>query len=651
MLANMNATRQSIIVVVLCVLLFASPIRCFADNVEQQLDELLQLDLTELANLKVVLPTRLSERQFDAPSAIYVITQEDIRRSGLTRIPEILRMVPGLHVGKLDNNTWSVSSRSDLLRLSHTMLVLMDGRTLYDPLFAGVYWDVQDTFIQDIERIEIIRGPGGPLWGANAVDGIINIVTKSSHDTIGGVAYGGYGKNERKYEAAFRYGGHPTDDIDARLYVKRFKTDQGEYLAADKSTNNGYFTPGDPAHDDGHQTQAGFRVDWQLPSDSSLNLQGDIYDAKFNNVRTAQPRENTVNASGHNIITKWSQNKPGYRLDFQFIYDHTERTDLVFEERRDIVDLDFQHALTIASHLLTWGLGYRYNSDETMKAANGIFALDPENSTDDIYSVFFQDRIALSDNRWFLTLGSKFEHNDFTGFEVQPTIRLLWKATEENTAWASVTRAVHTPSRAALDGKLIFCEPPETPGCSLTIGDPDTKSESVIASEAGYRTQLSRKTLVDVSVFNNRYFDTPEDGGNIKTYGLEMFSKLIITPLWQIELSYAYHRGTSKSDGIEGENRLIPKNSANLRSLWNINRAWEADVFVYYTDAEKSTTLNIEDYTRVDLRMGWNPIPDVKTSLSITNLFDDKHAELVDLQRVNTAVGRGIFLSVSYTFN
>jgi iron complex outermembrane receptor protein len=649
--ANKNAFLQLVNDVAIWFLLLVSPLHCFADNAKQQLNELLQMDFNELVNLKVVLPTRQSERQFDAPSAIYVITQEDIRRSGLTKIPEILRMVPGLHVGRLDNNTWSVSSRSDILRLSNTMLVLMDGRTLYDPLFAGVYWDVQDTLIQDIERIEIIRGPGGPLWGANAVDGIINIVTKSSRDTAGGLAYGGYGENERKYEAAFRYGTHLPNDSGARVYFKRTKTDHGVYLDANKSTNNGFFEPGDPAHDDGQQNQAGFRLDWQAQSDSTLNLQGDIYKAKYNNIRTTQPRENTIHASGHNLISKWSQMKPGYRLNFQFVYDHTERTDLVFEEKRDVLDFDFQHSLTFTSQLITWGLGYRYNSDKTKKTANGIFALDPENSSDEIYSAFVQDRIAFADNRWFLTLGSKIEHNDFTGYEIQPTIRLLWKPTERNTAWASVTRAVHTPSRAALNGKLIFCEPPETPGCSQTIGDPDTKSESVIASEAGYRSQFSTNTLIDISIFNNRYHDTSEDGGNIKTYGMEIFSKQIFSPKWQIALSYTYHQGTSQSNGIEGNNRLIPKNSANFRSLWNISSAWEADIFVYYSDAEESTTLNIDDYTRVDLRAGWNPIRAIKLSLSITNLFDDKHAEAIDLQRVNTSVGRAIFLSGSYTFD
>jgi iron complex outermembrane receptor protein len=435
------------------------------------------------------------------------------------------------------------------------------------------------------------------------------------------------------------------------MYIKRIKTDQGEYLDATKSTNNGFFTPGNPAHDDGSQNQAGIRLDKRINPHSSLTLQGDIYKAQYNNIRTAQPRENTVDATGRNLIANWSQSKPGYALNLRLIYDHTKRNNLVFEEHRDLYDLDFQHSKMLKLHLLTWGLGYRYNSDHTKKTTNGIFSLDPPNSSDQIYSAFIQDRITLQENRWFLTLGSKFEHNEYTGYETQPTVRLLWKPSDKETAWTSVTRAVHTPSRAELDGKLIFCEPADLPGCSQSIGDPNTPASSIIAYEAGYRSQLSVHTLIDAATFYNRYYDTSDDGGNIKTYGLEIFGKHIFNPQWRIELSYAYHRGTSKDNGIEGENRLIPKNSANFRSLWNISKSWEADVFVYYTDAEKSTTLNIEDYTRVDLRAGWNPGSNLKTSLSITNLFDDKHAEVVDLQRVNTAVGRGIFLSASYAFN
>ena len=358
------------------ILLF--PLPCSSDDgAQQQLSELLQMDINELMDLKVTLPSRHEERQFDSAAAIYVITQEDIRRSGVTKIPELFRMVPGLHVGQIDNNTWAVSSRSNLTYLFNSMLVLLDGRTLYNPLFGGVYWDVQDTLLPDIERIEIIRGPGGSLWGANAVDGIINIITKSASKTDQTMLYGGYGSGQQKYEAAIRIGGHLKNSSYGRFYVKRKKSGHGEYLDADQSLNKGFFPVGSEAHDDGEQDQVGFRLDTELDTKSTLTFQGDIYNAEYNNIRVSQPQENTVDATGGNIILTWNQQSDLSSIRLKFFYDYTKRLDFVFEEQRDIYDLDFQHSRKFERQTLTWGLGYRHVADDTMKTETGFFSLNP----------------------------------------------------------------------------------------------------------------------------------------------------------------------------------------------------------------------------------------------------------------------------------
>ena len=635
-----------------CLLCLVISLPVLANDNSQQLSELLSMDISELMDIKVVLPSRNEERQFDAPAAIYVMTQEDIRRSGFTRIPDLLRMVPGLHVGQLDNNTWAISSRSRLQWLSNSMLVLLDGRTLYNSLFGGVYWDVQDTLIQDIERIEVIRGPGGSLWGANAVDGIINIITKSASKTTDTLLYGGAGKGKQQYEAAIRHGTSFSNSATGRVYAKRFKTDRGEYLDSDESTNDNYFMEGDTANDGGNQNQAGFRVDWSIDDNSALTIQGDVYDAGYDNIRVNQPRDNAVDAKGRNIIVKWSQQKAGSNFELQLYYDFTERFDNLHEEQHHIYDLDFQHSLNFTRHVFTWGLGYRFSSDDIEKTAIGVFALDPEEYSEKLYSAFFQDQIVLETNKLFLTIGSKFERNETTGEEFQPTLRMLWKPDNESSAWASLTRAVRTPTRAELHALLIFCDP-SNPGCTQPIGDPDANSEKVVASELGYRSKIGTASTIDIALFDHRYYETDESTGITRTYGWEAVYQRIVSKSWRIETAYAHHKGHQLVNGNETGNNTIPENSLHLRSLYNINQHWEFDTHLYYTEAIEAPTSapGLKDITRIDLRLGWNPNQSTQTSLSVTNLLNDIHGEAIDQQKVNTATGRGVFLSVNHRFN
>ena len=604
------------------------------------------MDIDELMELPVIMPSRKLERQFDATAAIYVITREDIRRSGARRISELLRRVPGIHVGTLDNNTWAVSSRSDMTRFSNSMLVLLDGRTLYNPLFGGVYWDVQDTFLQDIDRIEIIRGPGASLWGANAVNGIINIITKSADKTAYTSAYAGVGQGSQLYDGGVRFGGKINDSTIGRVYVKAFKTDQGEYLDSTKSPNAGFFPVGDDAHDDEKNTQAGFLVERTINKKSILTFQGDRYRADINNIRTAVQRENAVESSGYNFIVKWKKSFSNISdMMVQFYLDHTEREDLTFEEMRDIYDFDIQHTLQLQSNTFTWGLGMRRTKDETNRTPAGTFELDPSALSDTVLSAFFQDEIQIIDNKLMVTIGTKFEENDFTGGEIQPTARVRWKIDLQQTMWSAITRSVRIPTRSDLHAQLNFGGPP------ISISDPNSKSESVVATELGYRGKLNSNALIDIALFNHNYSDPNPDATQLdRSYGLETVVKYDFNSDWRTETSYTWHKGTVIFNGDRIADQRLPRNTLHFRALYNISFEWELDTFITYKEAQTTDTYDYENYIRLDIRLGWSPHRNSRFSLSMANITDDKHAEVTDSTRINTAVGRSVFLSAAYDF-
>jgi len=614
-------------------------------------EELLELDLRQLLEVEVTLASRKKESQFEVASAIYTITNEDIKRSGLTRIPELLRMVPGLHVGKIDNNTWAISSRNDMDRFSGTMLVMMDGRVLYNNLFSGVQWDVQNTYIDDIERIEVIRGPGATLWGANAVDGVINIITKKSIDTQGAEAYAGAGTGEFKYEAGFRVGAQLADKTHARIYAKGFKTGTGEYVDASESTNNGFFPVGDEANDDGDFQQVGFRSDTAIDANSVFTLQGDIYQGDFNadRITFAGTEANMADTSGYNLLTRWNrQFSDDSNLSVQLYVDHTERVDLVFDDDRTIYDLDVQHYFSLSRQQISWGFGVRRVEDETQKTPTGVLALSPASTHDTVYSLFVQDKIALAKS-FALILGAKLEHNDITGEEFQPNVRALWTVSPKTTVWGSVARAVKTPSRVERHGQLVFCDP-SMPGCVVDIGDIETKSESMIAAEIGYRHRFSKPVSIDISVFNNDYDNSPTNRED--THGLEFVANYLVSQNWSTEMSYAYHHGKDR-DPVTGElitNELIPENSLNLRSMYTINEQWQFDSYLYVVEGfdANSTTTSIPTSARLDLRLGWLPSKHIETSLLLTNVAQDAQGEALERNRVNTGMPSSVYFQLKY---
>lgn len=411
--------------------------------------DLTQLSLEELMNIQVTSVSKKSEPLSRAAAAIFVITQEDIRRSGAQSLPEVLRLAPGIEVARVDAHSWAITSRGFNDRFANKLLVLVDGRTVYTPLFSGVFWEAQDLMMEDIERIEVIRGPGATLWGANAVNGVINIITRSARDSQGILLTAGAGTEEPGF-GAVRYGTRLADDVYLRAHG-RYRTHDGS-LRLD----------GRPAEDDWRAAGGGFRLEWGPTADRGLTVQGDFYRDRFHQRYTLTsflpphswevPGINQV--EGENFLVRWGHLLPdASRLQLQFYWDRSRNESVIFNERRSTMDFDLQHQIRLTeSQELVWGFGYRTSGDRI--APTSTIQLDPDRRRTHLFSAFAQNEVELVADRLQLMVGSKFEHNDFTGFEIQPGLRLAWTPKPEQTFWGSVSRAVRTSSRAEHDVRI-----------------------------------------------------------------------------------------------------------------------------------------------------------------------------------------------------
>ena len=660
-----------------CVLLWpAADVAESANNHDEEAIRYLKsLNLEDLANLEVTSVSKKTEKLSDAAAAVFVITAEDIRRSGVTNIPEALRMVPGIQVAHIDANKWAVTSRGFNGSFANKLLVLIDGRTVYSPLWSGVFWNVQDTMLEDIERIEVIRGPGASLWGANAVNGIINIITKKARDTQGGLVSGGVGTEERAFASA-RYGLPSSKNSHLRFYTKYFDRDAG--AQADGSDGN----------DDWSSIRGGFRFDWESPSSNAVTLQGDIYSQKagvtYDFASLTPPtyldtvREDS-DLSGGNLLTRWEYNRSAYsHFALQLYYDHTRAKDQLIDESRHTFDFDFQHRYEhIPRNEIIWGLGYRITSDETKDLRNTQF--DPKDETLNLYSFFLQDRIAVVPDTFWLTFGSKFEHNDYTGWEIQPTGRFLWKPRPKQSLWGAVSRAVRTPARSERDVRFdLRSFPPNPPLQPLPIlvtvfGSDNFVSEEVLAFELGYRFRATDRMLWDIAAFYNKYdkinssttggpFPTPplaptylqvtetlNNEEEVDSGGVEVAIDLIPTDWWKVNVAYTYLKLDQKSGGNDIADSS-PRNQFSFRSSMDLPRNFELDFWVRYVD--ELPRLNVEDYLTYDIRLGWRPWKDLEISLVGQNLASDQQLEFIDefLPARSTEVQRGVYTKVTWTF-
>jgi iron complex outermembrane receptor protein len=632
---------------------------------------LAMLSLEKLMDLEVTTSARHPETLAETPAAISVITQEDIHRSGAKTIPEALRLVPGLDVAQVDGSEWAVSARGFNDVFANKLLVLQDGRTLYTPLFSGVFWDVQGAMMEDIDRIEVIRGPGATLWGANAVDGVINIITKSAKDTQGTFLSFGGGSEERGFFSA-RYGQQIADNAYLRVY--------GTYYNRDDTVRP---DTGDRSNDSWQIGRAGFRLDWEAITNQDLGtLQGDVYrgsvNETFGTFAPANPPtlaatvSDEITVDGGDLLGRWTHTfSPESQLTVQSYYDRSERNTVIFKEKRDTLDLDFQDETHLLERNdLIWGGGYRYTHD--IIGDTPTITFDPDSRGLNLYSFFAQDEITIFIDRLRLSLGSKFEHNDFTGWEIQPGARLLWTPQEHHTFWASVSRAVRTPSRAEEDIALsqavnVF------PGVYLPVtihGNPSFESEKLVAYELGYRAQPFSRLSLEISTFFNDYdslrsFEssavdpTQITVGNKlygSTCGFEAGATITILPNWRLKPSYTlldmdlHHRADSTDTLAIMDEGKSPQQQALLRSELDLPCNLTLDCALRYVDSLPA--LNVPHYTTFDMRLAWKATKNLELAIGGNNLLQPQHQEFAPsfIQTQRAEIQRAVYGQATIRF-
>jgi iron complex outermembrane receptor protein len=602
--------------------------------------DIASLSIDELANIEISSVSKKLEPLSEAAASIYVITRDDIRRYGATSIPEILRLAPNLQIARVSAHQHAITARGFNSNTPNKLLVLIDGRSVYAPLFSAVLWDAQDTLIEDIDRIEVISGPGGTLWGSNAVNGVINIITRNSKDTAGGLAAIGGGPQESG--AALRYGARLGENGSYRVYGKGFGRENTE-LGTGKS-----------ARDTWGKGQAGFRMDWARSGDS-LMLEGEGYHGDID-----QRTLGDITISGAHLLGRWNRSL-GDRsgLQVQTYYDLGVRDHpRVFGQVLNTWDIDAQHRFPLgAAHDLVWGGGYRMMHDAIDNQP--AFAFLPATRTLHLANLFVQDTVSLAEGL-DLTLGVKGEYNVYTKFEVQPSARLGWKLHDQGLLWTAVSRAVRTPSRFDRD---LFA--PGTPPF-LLAGGPDFESETLTAFEAGYRAQPAPHASVSIATFYNVYDDLrsfePATAGPFpfvitnkmkgEAYGVETWGSYLLLDWWRVSAGYNYFvKNISFKPGSRDNNKNAagndPKHQVFARSAMNLPCDLELDLALRWI--HHLPTPDVPSYVALDARLGWMFRKGMEVSVSAFNLTDEGHLEF-QTAAVRNELPRTFYLKLLWSF-
>ena len=638
-------------------------------------NDLTQISLENLMNMEVTSASKKEQKISQVAAAIYVISQADIRESGALNIPDLLRMVPGLDVAQVSSSAWAISARGFNLQFANKLLVLIDGRAVYTPLFGGTFWDTQDVPLEDIDRIEVIRGPGGTVWGANAVNGVINIITKKAADTQGALVTGGGGTRAQEF-GTLQYGGKIKKDTSYRIFAKYQNSD----ASPDLNEQNG--------EDGWYLLHAGFRADSKLSSKDSLTVQGDIYTGEegaviVHSVFTPPGNVNVQEVaavSGGNLLGRWDHVFSS-RSDttIQLYFDKYDRGGPESDEVRDTVDFDFQNHIALgARHDLIWGAGYRHTADLDIGTVDQAF-LPPRHSAG-LFSAFVQDEITLKPDRVALYLGSKLENNYFTGFDAQPSARVIWTPSDRRTFWAAVSRAARTPTRRDIGLDAALAALPGPTEVEL-VGNPRFESEHLIAYEAGYRAQPTDRLSVDLTVFFNNYHGLesiepqpsfidqsstppltiqPLQLSNLMygtSEGVETYLRWKVTNRWTLSPGYSFlemhlHLKPTSQDSVsvadtQGSN---PGHQAQLRSHVELSSKFAWDTNAYFVGALPAQF--VPSYTRLDSQLTWRLGEHLQLSVVGQNLVKDHHEEFNDfLQIVNsTQVKRSVYAKLTWRF-
>lgn len=621
--------------------------------------DLTGFSIEDLMQVKVVSAAKMAQNLQDTAAAVFVITADDIRRSGVTHVMEALALAPGVQAARIDSSRWAVTIRGFNGRFANKLLVMIDGRTIYNPQFSGVYWEVQNLFLPDIERIEVIRGPGGSLWGANAVNGIIHIITKSATQTQGRSVVLAVGDEDRA-NIGLRYGGTLGDNAQYRVY--------GQFTEHDSLVG----TDGRDAGDDWYTSRGGFRLDWTPSASDRFSAQGDVYEGKFDQNYVlplltppyAVRQLSTSTGSGNNLQALWEHRfSATSQMSLQAYYQYEHHDDPVYNAQSHTFDLDFQHHLSFADQKeLVWGLGYRRNADRFEDTA--VTAFKPSEATTQLFSTFVQGQMDLIPEQLRLTMGVKVEHNDLTGWEWQPSLRMLWVPHPDHRLWAAVSRAVRTPSRGENSVQVdLFALPPSPltgnlPMLLTGIRAENLQSERLIAYEIGHRARWSERFSVDTTAFYHDYDRVitaipgqpfpqlqgtphvvmPLDLGNLGAgyiTGLELAADWHPLDNWRLRAAFS-HQHSNIDQGVDSIYECGNRNQVSLFSSWNIGHDLELDAWWRYVDgvdqmitSSPSGTVKIDPYSNLSLRLGWRPVKGLELSLVGANLLDSNHLEFV----------------------
>jgi iron complex outermembrane receptor protein len=646
----------------------------------QQPQSLLDKSLEDLLATRVTSVSKKEQPLSRVPAAIRVITAEEIRRSGAANIPDVLRMAPGVNVAQIDASGWSVSARGFSDQFSNKMLVLIDGRSVYDPLFAGTFWDVENIPLEDIDHIEVIRGPGATMWGTNAVNGVINIITKPAEQTQGALLTAGGGSVERAFGTA-QYGGAAGRNGHYRIF--------GQYSERGNNFNSAPLA----GRDLQGMARGGFRGDWNLSAADKLTIEGEAYDAESRGladlmVGSALPLQKLLpfdaRVEGGNVLGRWTHAlRNGSETELQISYEHNLRDQTILTVNRDVVDADFQHRFDIGERQeVVWGLGYRYVGDNTLSKAN--FSFSPAAKNLNTANAFVQDEIEIVRGRVWLTLGAKLERNSYSGLQTEPSAKLSWTLDRHNALWAAVSNADRSPSRANTESLVQLDAVGFQNGLPLVpriVGNPGFRSENLQAYELGYRAQPSKRLTLDVATFYDRYknLQSLEPGAPFleqspttaqlvipmyigngvygAAYGAEVEASWKPARWWTVDSGYAwlkpvFHRTSLSQDQTtigryEGRD---PRNHFTARSTMNLPRHFEFDQSLYYTG--RLSLGPVPAYTRYDVRIGWHPTEKTEFSIVGQDLLQARHMEFVGFGDVYVPlpVKRGIYAKLTWRF-
>ena len=653
---------------------------CHAVLGQETQPDLTKLRLEDLMNIEVTSVSKKEQKLSRTASAVFIISQEDIRDSSATNLPDLLRMVPGMDVAQINSSKWAISMRGFNGQYSNKLLVLIDGRTVYSPMFSGVFWDAQDVPLDSIDRIEIIRGPGGTVWGANAVNGVINITTKKASDTQGVMLTGAGGSHDHALGSA-RYGGMLSDKASYRVSADGFS--RGHF--SDAAGANG--------RDQWSMVHGGFRVDANATAKDSITVEGD---AELGNAGEipANPESNfspvntsialTDHSTGWNVLSRWNHVASAHsETSLQVYFDRSNRGDGTYGIGLNTFDLDFQHHVGWGErHDFVWGLGYRVSSDETASTPRILFT--PADRTNQLFSSFVQDEITILPDRVYLSLGTKLEHNAYTGFGLEPSARISWTASDRTMFWTAVSQAERTPARSDTDVQINSYLPPVPNSIPLQVsifGNPKSKNEVLREVEVGYRTQLSARLSLSGTLFLNDYdglvsvepgtpylesdpspvhLVIPSTFANLEygeTHGLEMFGNWKVSKRWTLSSGYSFltmhlHHSLLSNDvttapAAQGGN---PSHQAQLRSHVDLPGHWGWNASAYFVGRLPAQA--VPSYTRLDSNFTWKPAEGFSIALAGENLLKDRHMEYrgSDLTVVPTMIKRSVYAKFIWQF-